>query len=70
MRQWELIGITDAQPVWAPPRRQDKGQGIVELDKVLREVASSSVFFWTTAVAMVADAARDLMGSVRLRLPK
>jgi len=21
MRQWELFGITDSQPAWAPPKR-------------------------------------------------
>jgi hypothetical protein len=23
MRQWELFGITDSQPGWAPPKRVD-----------------------------------------------
>jgi hypothetical protein len=22
MRQWELFGITDSQPAWAPPKRE------------------------------------------------
>jgi PAS domain S-box-containing protein len=69
MRQWELIGITDAQPVWAPPRKQGGEQEqsrIVELDKVLREVASSSVFFWTTDEGLrlrtVTPAAAEMLG--------
>jgi PAS domain S-box-containing protein len=66
MRQWELIGITDAQPVWAPPRKQGSRRENVELDKVLREVASSSVFFWTTDEALrlrtVTPAAAEMLG--------
>jgi hypothetical protein len=25
MRQWELFGITDSQPTWMPPSRDDPG---------------------------------------------
>ncbi|MDP9297093.1 MAG: PAS domain-containing protein [Actinomycetota bacterium] len=45
MRQWELIGITDSQPEWTPPRATD-------VDRVLLAAADRSVFFWTTDAAM------------------
>ena|SRR2546425_5104132 len=45
MRQWELIGITDSQPAWTPPRATD-------VDRVLLAAADRSVFFWTTDSAM------------------
>jgi PAS domain-containing protein len=45
MRQWELIGITDSQPEWTPPRATD-------VDRVLLAAADRSVFFWTTDSAM------------------
>jgi len=29
MRQWELFGITDSQPVWAPPKRVEEIDTVV-----------------------------------------
>jgi len=29
MRQWELFGITDSQPAWAPPKRVDEIDTVV-----------------------------------------
>lgn len=62
MRQWELIGITDGVPGWVPPARPHQ----VDLEQVLREVAGSSVFFWTTDATLrmrtVTPAAAELLG--------
>ena len=62
MRQWELIGITDNEPAWVPPARPHQ----VDLEQVLREVAGSSVFFWTTDATLrmrtVTPAAAEMLG--------
>ena len=59
MRQWELIGITDTVPEWTPPRATD-------VDRILRDAADRSVFFWTTDAGMrlrtVTEAAAEHLG--------
>jgi len=43
MRQWELIGITDQEPWWTPPRPAEPEQ-----EPVVAEEHGRSVFFWST----------------------
>lgn len=57
MRQWELIGITDAEPMWSPPEWvQDEPE----------EEETRWTFFWSTDTALsfrtVSEAAGDLLG--------
>src|SRR3982751_3055126 len=58
MRQWELVGITDAEPMWSPPEWVD--------DEPEPEEEARWTFFWSTDTALsfrtVSDAAGDLLG--------
>jgi PAS domain-containing protein len=62
MRQWELVGITDAEPMWSPPEWVDG------VDDELEEPEEETrwTFFWSTDTALsfrtVSDAAGDLLG--------
>jgi hypothetical protein len=47
MRQWELIGITDGQPAWTPPKQVER-EVEPEPEAVLTEGSAGSVFFWST----------------------
>jgi len=62
MRQWELFGITDQEPVFTPPRRADEPSTIGSVDPVDDE----REFFWATDTALrmqvVSEAAVDVMG--------
>jgi hypothetical protein len=53
MRQWEIVGITDGEPEWAPPDGD-------------REPEISGTFFWSTDASLcfrtVSDAAGDAIG--------
>jgi hypothetical protein len=60
MRQWELIGITDVDPMWTtPPRTQGVGRTAsspVTIDHVAIDPAESqgngSAFLWATDLAL------------------
>jgi PAS domain-containing protein len=61
MRQWELIGITDSEPWWTPPRSADP-----EPEPVIESEPGRTIFFWSTDESLrmrtVSRAAADLLG--------
>jgi PAS domain-containing protein len=61
MRQWELIGITDSDPFWTPPKPAD-----TEPEVVVTEEAGPTIFFWSTDATLrmrsVSAAAADALG--------
>lgn len=49
MRQWELIGITDSEPWWTPPKPTEPETELeLEPDIVFADEPGPSVFFWST----------------------
>jgi hypothetical protein len=69
MRQWELIGITDAEPAWTPPSPSPE-QSADALEEGIDE--ERAVFLWTTDAVLcmrtVTDIAADLLGRAVHRL--
>jgi PAS domain-containing protein len=62
MRQWELFGITDSEPTWAPPRHREH----VRVDDPSSVSVQRSVFFWSTDQTLrlrtVSEAAAQALG--------
>jgi PAS domain-containing protein len=64
MRQWELIGITDSDPWWTPPRREQR---------LARPEPGPGrwTFFWSTDASLrlrtVSDAAAEELGVAPVR---
>src|SRR6266498_2007167 len=63
MRQWELIGITDSDPYWTPPRRIQE-ERVIDLPVI--DESGRSVFFWSTDASLrlrtVSSAAAEAIG--------
>jgi hypothetical protein len=61
MRQWELIGITDQEPGWTPPKSAEP-----EPVEFVADDAGRSVFFWSTDESLrmrtVSRAAAETLG--------
>ena len=77
MRQWELIGITDSDPFWAPPTPQGRPAVLDHaspetIDRVLAVVdlaesqGNGSAFMWSTDISLrmrsVTPVAASLLG--------
>ena len=61
MRQWELIGITDSEPWWTPPKPSEPEPEVIFADE-----PGPSVFFWSTDSSLrlrtVSRAAAETLG--------
>lgn len=61
MRQWELIGITDSEPWWTPPKPATH-----DPDAAIANEPGRSVFLWSTDESLrmrtVSRGAADLLG--------
>jgi hypothetical protein len=62
MRQWELIGITDSEPWWAPPKPNPE----TDVEVFWDDEPGRSVFFWSTDASLrlrtVSLAAAEALG--------